>query len=386
MKKMSQEQVASKPFLGRRAVDEAEHLYVGIDTHKGSYHVAVWSQEREMLVDSWTQPADWRQVDRRLSTCREQVVKIVYEAGPTGFGLAESLRESCWETEVISAAHTPQLAADSSKSDSLDARHLAVYSGKGLLRPVYIPTREELADRQIVRLRYRATKGLRRAKQRIKAFLLFHGLAEPAGLRYWTLASIEGLKGLSLDERLRWGLDQLVSDLEYWQGRLREATSRLRQLRQEARYCERVALLCGVPGVGPVTAMTFVLELPSLERFGDARQLSRALGLSPQVRSSGERRRECGREKGGGKWVRAALVEAAWQWRRRDPWARMQYNRFLGNTGSSKKANVALARKLAIVLWRMATTGTPYCPGMTRIPPQILEAMKRRESRQAKGK
>ena len=61
-------------------------------------------------------------------------------------------------------------------------------------------------------------------------------------------------------------------------------------------------------------------------------------------------------------------MRAAWQWRRHDPDARATYDRLARNTGSGNKAVVALARRLAILLWRILTTGLLYSPAAEAAP------------------
>jgi transposase len=378
MEKMEQRAVEGKSIFERRPVAEAEVLHVGIDVHKRTYKVAVWSKTRERLVASWAQNARREILLRHLEPVREQVELIVYEAGPTGFWLAQDLREGGWPVAVVSAGHTPSAPIDRGKSDRLDAAQLSEFSSKNLLRPIYIPGLEELADRQILRTRNNAVRRLRSVKQQIKAFVLFHGLPEPKELRYWSRAGIEALRRLELSEPVRWSLDELLADFEHFQKRVKSGTPALRGLARSSRYLDTVRRLCTVPGVGVITAMTFLLELPHLDRFATGRQLARILGLSPEVRRTGETHKECGRQAGGNKWVRTALVEAAWIWRRRNAYALDLYNRLVHNTGSGKKAIVALARKLGIILWRIATGALPYCPGVLNVPEAVFEGMKRR--------
>ena len=91
-------------------------------------------------------------------------------------------------------------------------------------------------------------------------------------------------------------------------------TVRLQELAQAERHRPAVAVLWSVPGVGLVTAMTFRLELPEPGRFDHAGQVARMVGLAPQVRQSGETRREGGLLKSGNARLRTALVESAWRW------------------------------------------------------------------------
>ena len=106
--------------------------------------------------------------------------------------------------------------------------------------------------------------------------------------------------------------------------------------------------------------MTFRLELPGPERFDDAAQVARMLGLAPQVVQSGQTRRSGRLLKSGNARLRTALVESAWRWVARDESAARRYRQLVANTGSGKKAIVGMARRLAVLLWRMSVRGEPY--------------------------
>lgn len=114
--------------------------------------------------------------------------------------------------------------------------------------------------------------------------------------------------------------------------------------------------------VGPVTAMTVRTETIAPRRFRDPRQVSAMQGLAPLVRSTGETRREGPLMKTGNTRLRTVLIEAAWRWVAGDPWARERFEQLVVNTGSRKKAVVAMARRLGIILWRINVTGEAYRP------------------------
>ena len=110
-----------------------------------------------------------------------------------------------------------------------------------------------------------------------------------------------------------------------------------------------------------VGLLVFRVEVLHPERFPTGQKLAAYLGLAPWVGQSGESRRDGPVMKAGNKRVRRQLVEASWQWKRRDPKAQAVYRRLVANTGSSKKAITAMARRLGIRLWRLATQPEPQC-------------------------
>jgi hypothetical protein len=120
----------------------------------------------------------------RLSPIWEAVAQIVYEAGPTGFGLPRRLRAEGYTAQIIAPSKLLTSVGLEAKSDRLDCRRLAQLSAKGLLHPVRVPTEPEEADRQVLRLREQLIRKSRSIQQQIKALLLQHGVAEPDGLTH----------------------------------------------------------------------------------------------------------------------------------------------------------------------------------------------------------
>ena len=349
---------------GRKALAVLAHeeAFVGVDVHKATYSVSVWTEDRGEVA-RWVQPAAPMALARRLAGIRAQVAQVVYEAGPTGFALARTLRAQGLPAEVIASSKMPVARGPSNKSDRLDAQHLAELAAKGLLKTVYVPTEQEEADRQVVRRRHQVVRERRRVKHRIKSFLLQHHLPSPPGLERWSLAAVAALAEMPVGPELRWSLDGLLADLAHFEHQLAAATSALAELGRAERHASAVALLKGVPGVGPVTALTFRTELPRPERFATGAELASYVGLAPLVRRSGTTTRRGPIVKAGNGTLRSVLVEAAWSWVRCDPSARAVYGRLLANTALSQKAVVGVARRLAMVLWRVVTTGEVYRRG-----------------------
>jgi len=340
-------------------LEEGEAVHVGVDVHKASSSVALFS-DRRGLIATWVQPARPEALLERLRPLREGVAQVVYEAGPTGFTLARRLRAEGFQAQVIAPSKLLAPVGPEAKSDRLDCRRLAQLAAKGLLHPVRVPTEQEEADRQVVRLREQLARELRVTQQQIKAFLLQHGAAEPAGLAHWTAAAVEALRRLDLNAELRFCLDVMLDERQHALEQVARATRRLEALARADRHCATVAALRTVPGVGPVTATTFRVELHEPGRFRDGGQVARMIGLAPQVLQSGPTRREGRLLKSGNARLRTVLVEAAWRWVAGDAAAKARYRRLVATTGNGKKAIVGMARRLAILLWRLSLSGEPY--------------------------
>lgn len=333
-------------------------IHVGVDVHKKTYHVATRGSGGEIVT--WVCPAHPEGLMQRLEQIKDRIVQIVYEAGPTGFCLARALQVAGYPIMVVAPSRMPRPVTRHSKTDRLDCKRLAEYSSKGMLLPVTIPSQIEESERSIIRLRHQTMDNLRKTKQRIKSFLLFHGIEEPQGLTKWSKKAQQELLSLPLNLDLRFTLRFLVRELAHQEGFLKRITIQLERLAKTEKHDRTMENLQSIPGVGLLTAITFHLEVFRPSRFKSSEQLTSYLGLAPGVRQSGETSRGGSILPAGQKRLRSMLVEAAWTWQRRDPAIGKAYRRLLGQTGLAQKAIVALARKLAIVLWRLSIEQRPY--------------------------
>jgi transposase len=332
-------------------VTAADRVFVGLDVHKRQIHAAVRVNGQE--VGTHVLPARPAAVAKFVARYGAGLKHVVYEAGPTGYGLARHLRSAGVAVDVIAPSKTPQAPGDGAKSDRLDCRDLARLDEAGLLRPVAVPTEEEEADRQVIRLRDQAVQNRRRVRQRIKSFLLMHSLPEPRGLEHWSAAGVATLGTMEIrNGRLRFCLDVLLEELANADETLAKIDHEMKQMAEEPRHAAAVKTLTAHVGVGRTTALQFETEMYRPERFSNERQVSAMLGLAPRVRQSGERRREGPLLKAGRGRLRTLLVEAAWVWIQHDPEARKVYRRLVRNTGSPQKAIVGMARRLGLDLWR----------------------------------
>jgi len=347
---MSKGNKKSAKSKGVRAAS-SDRVVVGLDVHKRQIHAAVRVNGQE--VGTHVLPARPGAVEKFLAPYRAGLMHVVYEAGPTGYGLARHLRSAGVAVDVIAPSKTPQAPGDAAKSDRLDCRDLARLDEAHLLRPVAVPTEEEEADRQVIRLRDQAVQERRRARQRIKSFLLMHALPEPRGLEHWSQQAVAALGTLEIKNgRLRFCLDLLLEELANAEETIAKIEHEMKEMAQEPGHAAAVKALTDHVGVGRTTALQFKTEMYQPRRFSNERQVSAMLGLAPRVRQSGDRRHEGPLIKAGRGRLRSLLVEAAWVWIQHDAEARKVYQRLVHNTGSTQKAIVGMARRLGLDLWR----------------------------------
>lgn len=270
------------------AVISGEPAALGVDVHKRSYHVAMWSVERDVCLGSWVQPAEPQLLLRKLSALPLTIKHVVYEAGPTGFGLIRVLLEAGLPAQVISPGHTPT-APNEPKSDRRDARKLAKLAAKGQLHEIYIPTRQEELARTTKRHRDQCRKDHTCSQLRIKSFLLYHGLEEPAALKNWSKTGVAQLLQMceqSSEPELAQTLKMMIQTYEQTRKMLADADTRIRHLAKRTNYKDAVAAIASIPGIGPRSAVQFLTEFGDPSRFDNRIEVARYLGLAPEVRSA----------------------------------------------------------------------------------------------------
>jgi transposase len=328
-------------------------IWVGVDVHKSSYAVAVLSDNG--VFHHFTAPPDNQGLLKQFQDRGVSIKCLVYEAGPTGFGLCRTCKAAGIEVMVVAACRVPQTPGKTVKTDRIDCKRLAEYLARGMLRPITVPTEEQEAQRSKIRRRNQVSQEIAKTKERIKSFLLVNSLKEPPGLMYWSQAGIKELQEIELCPDLRFTLDSYLRELEFLMGEklLLEKDIRKSVLPEDD-------ILQSVPGVGPVTSSLFRAELFDPKRFERAEQVASYIGLAPVISQSGassgySRLVPCGQGK-----LRSVLVEAAWRFMSKEEWASDFYRRMISHCGRPQKAIVALARKLAVILWRLWLEGRAY--------------------------
>jgi transposase len=292
--------------------------FVGLDVHKETIAVAYVGEERGAEVTSvGTIGPRQSAIDKliRKLQAKGQKLHLVYEAGPCGYWLYRYLSRkglTCW---VVAPSQIPKKAGDRVKTDRRDAVQLARLLRSGDLTPVYIPSVEDEAIRDLVRAREDVLRDLQAAKGRLKAFLLRQDIRYE-GRAPWGAAHLRWLAEVVCPTPAQ----QIVFQ-EYVRA-VTEQTDR-RQRREAAlptlvptwRWYPVVEAIQALRGVQFTTAVTLIAELGDLSRFATPRQLMSYLGLTPREHSSGERRRQGAIPKTGNAHARRVLVAGAWAYR-----------------------------------------------------------------------
>jgi len=303
--------------------------------------------------------------ERGLTTVVKRYVgaRVVVEVGTHSPWVSRLLAGLGHELIVANPRRVRRIAEQEDKSDRIDAELLARLgrADPQLLRPIQHRGEQVQRDRALLRVR----DGL--VRTRTALVVQARGLAKALGHRLprcdaqafaTRLACAEG-------EELFPGLATLVAVVAEVSRQIKALDRTIEQV-SRARY-PATARLRQVPGVGPITALTFVVTLEDPARFAKSRSVGAYLGLRPKRYQSGHADPALHISKAGDPYLRRTLVQAAhYILGHHGPDTALR--RFgervkqRGGRAATKRAAVAVARKLAVLLHRLWVTGAPYEP------------------------
>lgn len=279
-----------------------------------------------------------------------QGVRVGMEASGHSRWFERLLGELGYELWIGDPAKIRAAATRKQKTDKRDAEHLLELLLNGQFEKqmrIWVPTTEQRDARQLVVHRHRLVQMRTRVKNQLRAVALNEGMARKPGR--WSKKGQEQFRALALPawtERRRQDNMELLAELEQRTVPLDQAVE------QEAARRPEVGRLQTHPGVGPITALAFVLTIGDPTRFRCGKQVASYLGLIPAEDSSGGRQRLGHISKQGNALLRGLLVEAAHVAAQHEPELGRCYRR-LAMKKNRAIAAVAVARKLAVRLWWM---------------------------------
>ena len=244
-------------------------------------------------------------------------VRVSYEAGLTGYGLARELTRRRLECVVAAPSKIPRAAGDRVKTDRRDAELLARLLMAGKLHAVRVPGDEEEALRDLVRAREAVRVDLMRCRHRLSKLLLRHDIRFDDGAA-WTHRHRDWLATITLPWPAaqatlldaRGAIDALAHRRD---GLEREILSML----PASPWAVQISRLRCLRGIDTLSAVGLCAQIGDFERFARAEQLMSYVGLVPCESTTGQQRRLGSITKTGSGHARRLLVEAAWHYRAR---------------------------------------------------------------------
>ncbi len=288
--------------------------WVGLDVHAAKVVAAITDAESGELQTRRLSGRTAKVVE--LCSSLPAPVKVSYEAGPTGFGLARALEQAGVGCLIAAPGKIARPATDRVKTDRRDAELLVRLLMAGQLSAVRVPSVREEACRDLVRAREDVRGDLMRARHRVGKLLLRHDRRFDGN--NWIQAHRQWLNDVELDDSVaQTVLLDSVGAVDALLVRREALERQMAALVPDSPWAQTIGRLRCLRGIDTLTALGLAAEIGDFERFDRPGRLMSFLGLVPSEHSSGERRRQGAITKSGSEHARRLLVEAAWHYRRR---------------------------------------------------------------------
>ena len=333
-------------------MSEQKARFVALDVHKSYVMVGAVNAEQEIVLQP--RRVALNSFERWIGRHLRPGDEVVLEATSNAWLIHDLLEPLVNRVVVAHPYHVKLISAATVKTDKRDTLALAKLLAAKMIPKVWVPPQHVRELRALIAHRKRLISQRTAAKNRLHSILHRHNLTPPDGRPFsddhrawWDKLALPSSETLRL--RQDWIIIEQLSDL------IAEVEVELTHLSVSADWADQVPFLIQLPGIGLLTAMTILSAIGHISRFPSAKKLVGYAGLGGRVHASGKVHQTGSITKQGRKELRAALVEAAWITIKNHPFWLAQFQRLEHKKGS-KKAIVAIARKLLVVIWHVLTT------------------------------
>lgn len=294
-----------------------EVTVLAMDVHKNTISTAVGEAGSTLLAVDKISSDD--EMIRRLIARFDDPRRVwaCYEAGPTGYDLARTLRRAGMHCEVIAPSLIPTRPGDRVKTDRRDARRLAELFRADQLTAVAVPAEAEEAVRDLCRARADMVIDQTRARHRLGKFLLRHGRVWRGGSN-WTCEHHIWLRQQRFDDAaLTATLNHYLATLVAREGAVDAIDAELAPWFDRPPFAQAAHRLAAYRGITELGGLVLGAEVFDWRRFPTASMFMAFCGLTPSEHSSGERTSRGGITHAGNRHLRTQLVESAWAYKSR---------------------------------------------------------------------
>lgn len=331
---------------------------VGCDFHPRWQQICVFDVASGELIEHKLMNGDGEAERFYRGLCAPALIGIESCGNSQWFiDLLQSLGHEVW---IGDAAQIRASYVRRQKTDRRDAGHILRLLLEGRFPRLWMPTVAQRDLRQLLIHRHKLVEIRTRVKNGLQHLAMNRGLQKQS--RLWSVRGRACLEKLPLEGWSARRREDLLSLLGQLDGQIAELDV---AVQAEAEQHQQARLLMTQPGVGPITALAFVLTIGDVSRFKHSNQVASYVGLIPREHSSGGRQRLGSISKQGNGFLRQLLVEAAQTTCRLDEAFRKQYQARCHRKPKGV-AKVAAARKLTVRLYWMLKQNIGY-PEIARI-------------------
>jgi transposase len=295
--------------------------------------------------------------------------RIILETCSESFPVADAALELGHEVRVVpsSLVKTLGVGARGIKTDRRDAQQLSAASCMIDLPSVHVPSQQARERKALCGMRDILVGSRTSLINSVRGYLrtlprrtMRSGVASTFAQRVRQMYEAEPARPIpSYVERQLQAIEVLSQQID-------DADKEIKQIAEGDPLCQR---LMTAPGVGPVTSVRFAATVDRVDRFANAHQVESYLGLTPGEHSSSDGKHVLSITKAGPAAMRWLLVQAAWCiYRSRRPQRLQQWAREVEKRRGKRVAVVALARKLAGILYAMWRDGSDYKEDRSAVP------------------
>lgn len=289
--------------------------YIGMDVHSTNYTLCAFTIEGQKVFGRTTIKPDSKELVKYLETLNKQLggtaeFECGYEAGCLGYTLYHELTAKGYKCVILAPTTMPSTAREI-KTDKRDALKIAKCLAYGTYSAVHVPTQQDNAIKEYIRMRDDAQTMRKQTKQQINALCLRHGKIFEGRSR-WTLKHMQWLRNVKLSNAIvQETLSEYLTTLEQLNDKVERLDKRIEVFARQEEYAQKVNKLVCFKGIRVHTALSLIVETSDFQRFPTAQQYSSFLGLVPGERSSSDSCHRLPITKAGNSHLRRLLIEAA---------------------------------------------------------------------------
>lgn len=294
-------------------------LKIGMDVHSTNYTLCAMEPvigEEDRVFATIKVTPDYKNIlmfienlKQKLGPDNEYDIQCGYEAGCLGYSLYDQLTAAGVKCVILAPTTMLTQQGVRIKTDARDAHMIAQCLSYGGYHSVHIPTKEDDAVKEYLRMRDDHKIACKKIKQQINAFCLRHGF-QYEGTK-WTGSHLKWLRNLEMDTMYREILNEYITSYEEQTAKIERFDKRIEEFAGQKRYCEKVKKLGCFLGIKTHTALSLIVETGDFDRFAKGNTYAAYLGLAPGEHSSADSVNRLSITKAGNSHLRRLLIEAA---------------------------------------------------------------------------